>query len=281
MDSDKMLYLFCAMRCEALPVIEAYGLSNRFKCPGGTTVFLSDDGRTILALTGMGKTSMSYAAGEVFALYPPDETSAAVNVGVCAGKGIGDTFLVSKVTDHDTGRDLYPDILYETGLKTSSLVTVSRFINDGIEDDRLLYDMEGSAFAEACISRIGCARTCLIKIVSDMGDGANLTEDKVRDLVRGRIDIIRHVTDVYSGGVSRSEMCESEPDIGEYAELFRCSETMRNEIMRLLRYSLSSRIDMPGMIEKMRKEGLLPVASRKDGKEMLNVLRRRIIYSKL
>ncbi|MCR5210349.1 MAG: hypothetical protein K6C99_09075 [Lachnospiraceae bacterium] len=63
------------------------------------------------------------------------------------------------------------------------------------------------------------------------------------------------------------------------AEEIHASESMKRQIEELVRYSRISGIDFDDMISELGREGLLPVADKKEGKKVLGELQRRICGS--
>jgi hypothetical protein len=119
-----------------------------------------------------------------------------LSFGVCAGANVpcGDLYLCSKLTERETGRTFYPDMLYRHPFGEASLVTgrsvwmgsreektllaeVSGLRSDALKepDGRLeglatvLYDMEAAAIYQAASYYVGPHRMQFLKLVSDHG----------------------------------------------------------------------------------------------------------------
>ncbi len=271
-----MLYFFCAIRCEAQPLIDHYWPMDLVMSKGGVDIYMSEDGQSVVCISGIGKTDMAYAAAVTFSLLPPDDSSCAFNVGICAGYKPGSLYIVDKVSDCDSGRELYPDILYDTGLESMEIRTVSRVINEGITED-VLYDMESSAFAEVCMRYMGPEKFALLKVVSDKGEGSVVTEGMATDLINNKIDIITKTASIYQAACAKAD--KPDYDLDPYSELFCCSASMSRELRALINYAIADGKDYEDLIKVMKEEAKLPASCRKDGKEMLGEFRRRLIFT--
>lgn len=257
-----MIYIFCAMRSEAQPIIDKYSL----KLEGDLFV-----GESItVIITGMGKVNMAYAVGKISAQIRSEDRL--LNIGVCAGKSFG-IYEVVKVTDFDARRDFYPDIILESNLNKASLITVSRVINDGDISDAL-YDMEGSAFVESCLNFAGPHQLGLLKIVSDDGHGAEVTNEVVKTLMTSYLTTISKYIDINQ---SAKYIEPVSVDVAQLSEDLKCTEYMYQELIGLVKYSKLADIDYSGFLKEYYEEGKLPAVSKREGKEILDALRNYII----
>lgn len=256
-----MIYILCAMPCEAQPIIDKYSLKYEegFYC-----------GEAIkLIITGMGKINMAYAIGTISSSFAPSDKL--INIGVCASNNAG-IYEIVKVTDNDTGKELFPDIVYELGLPKANLVTVSKVINDGnIGDD--LYDMEGSSFVQCGLKIAGPHQLSLLKIVSDNGHGAEVTNELVKGLINDNMPIIDKLIEC---SLSVTFASGIEVDVKELSRDLKCSEYMYQELITLIRYAKLADINYDDYLNSMYSDGLLPVSSKKQGKEILDALRQYI-----
>jgi len=118
-----------------------------------------------------------------------------VNLGI-AGHGradYGTLFLVDKIVEKSTGRNLYPRPLISSNVSRSVLETVDQ--PDTNYKSGTLFDMEGAAFFDiAC--RLSCQQlVLLLKIVSD-GPNAKLeglTDKKIIQLIEQNISSIKKI----------------------------------------------------------------------------------------
>ena len=272
-----MIFIFVALYCEAEPLIRRYGLKADGRNPFGG--FASGDGRMKVILTGIGKTNAAAAVSYVCASDNVTPSDLLVNIGTCAGGRNRDgAYLINAVRDDDTGRMYYPDMLYDTGLPESQVTTVSVVATEEItsSDGDMLWEMEASGFCDAARIFMPPHRVALIKAVSDRGsdDAADITEEILQNTIDSSIDEISHALDVLVAvKTDKAEDITADDE----AELFKCSETMRQDLIKLLTYARNSGIDADKILNDMRSEELIPAADRRGGKEALNEFGRRLL----
>ena len=273
-----MIYIFTAIYCEAEPLIERYDLSPDAGYPFGG--FVSPDGRIRLVLTGVGKTGAAAAVAYCCALYGISSGDLLINIGTCAGgssrKG---AYLINKVTDADSGRCYYPDMIYSIPLPESAITTVSAVAtsSDTAMDDNMLWDMEASGFCDAARLFMPPHRVVMIKAVSDNGSDSkeDLDDELLMSAVRSNMEGIAAAIDSY---LNINEHVPDElPDPCDPAEEFKCSETMRSDLAKLMIYCRNSGRDYVRILDDMRGEGWIPAADRNAGKGALNEFRRRLL----
>jgi len=277
-----MFFIICALSAEARPLISALSLrKDTHACPYET--YFAEDSSCVLVLSGTG--TVAAASGATYLLtrfgFRKDKDFL-INFGSCAGSAPG-LFLINRITDEISGRDLYPDLLYDLsacGLSLSSekaLHTVSHVVSS-LPDPSLLYDMEASGIFQAASRFAPPHRVLFLKYVTDAGtdDQKKITASHLtacaEEYVPSVCKILEHL-----GNVS-----EEEPDIDE--DLFisaalslRASETMRHELWQLFIYARAEGIDIGRILSEMEAEGKIPVRSKRDGKEVLDEIRERLI----
>ncbi|MBO4927147.1 MAG: hypothetical protein J5379_02720 [Clostridiales bacterium] len=277
-----MIFIVCALAAEAKPLIETMSLRKDTRsCPYET--FFAEDSSVVLALSGMGTVAAASATTYLLTRFGfRKEKDFLLNFGSCAGKEEG-LFLINKITDEATGRSFYPDMIYDLssfGLPFSSekaLVTVSKVV-DSLSDPNLLYEMEASAIFQAGARFVPPHRILFIKYVSDSGTDdpkkitAALLTSRARKYTSTVLAVLNHLGDV------------SEPEINIDEELFistalalRLSETMRCELRQFFAYAQAADIDMEKILFGLHDEGRIPVRSKREGKEVLDVIRERLI----
>lgn len=272
-----MIYIFTALYCEAQPIINRLDMVPDGGYPFGG--FVDDKKGIRLIITGVGKTNAAAAVAYCCARYGVDAGDFIINIGTCAGsRNREGAYLINKVTDDDTKRDYYPDMLYATGLRESAVTTVSDTATEettAVAD--MLWEMEASGFCDSARLFLPPHKVVLIKVVSDNGadNKKAISDELLRDTIEGSIDDILRVLEVYmkiKPGV-RPEM----PDTSGLEEEFRCSQTMGSDLGKLMIYCRNSGRDHERILEDMRSSGILPAPDRRAGKEALNEFKRRIL----
>lgn len=168
-----MITIYCALYAEAQYLIQHYELkkateSRHFQ------IFFNEKWKIRLVITGVGKLNATVAMAEISTIYPPAEEDLMVNYGSCAAEGmlmpgegeggggacvpLGSIIMVNKLTDAESGRTFYPDMIYrhpftEGEVFTSAQVyTVDAGARDGgttkVEDVGLNAHAEGYAKVE-------------------------------------------------------------------------------------------------------------------------------------
>ena len=273
-----MICVFSALLCEALPLFSRFGLKQVYDYPfsGG----VSDDGQIRVIITGIGKTNAAAAVSFACAKYGITKNDFLVNIGTCAGgANRSGAYLINKVTDNDSGRNYYPDMLYKTGLPESEVTTVSTVATEEMvaAAPDMLWEMEASGFADSARLFVPPHRVQLIKAVSDSGaeKETDLTAEVLQGTIERSIDAIANAIEVYLN-VSPAEAEEDSPE-GIYDDDFKCSETMKHDLNKLMIYCKNSGRDAGGIITQMREEGIIPAPDRKRGKEALDEFKRRLL----
>ena len=273
-----MIYVFAALFCEVKPLVGKYDMKPDGNGPFGS--FVSPDGRIRVILTGMGKTGAAAAVAYACATYGTGADDFVLNIGSAAGGASRNgAYLINKVTDDDSGRSYYPDMLYNTGLRESAVTTVSKIATEEkvASDPGMLWEMEASGFFDAARLFMPPHRIQLIKAVSDSGhdSGKEITDAMLEETIGSSLDDIVRAIEVYLKVDEAESACV--PDVSGLSDEFRCSETMRQDLIKLLIYCSNSGRDASVILDGMRSEGLIPAADRRSGKEALNEFKRRIL----
>ena len=275
-----MLFIVCALHCEAKPVIEALGLkrdtdSNPFE------IYSSD--RYCLILSGMGVINASSAVTYLLTKHRFDNhTDMLVNFGSCAGKDPG-LYLINKITDSATGRDYYPDLLYDLssyGLPITAekaLVTSYHVVSD-LEYPDKLYEMEAAAVFSAASRFVSPHRMVFLKFVSDQG------VDDPKEITPAHLTACAatHTPALLEVFGALSLMTEPVTSIDEAlfqktCEELRASETMMHQLRSLFTYAEVSGQDLKPILSSFHEEGRLPSGSKREGKAVLDELRKQLL----
>ena len=122
-----MIYIACALYCEAKPFIEYYHLQKALTFHH-FQVFKNE--KFIVIITKQGKIHAAIAVTELFHRYPPKKTDFFINIGIAASAHtngvIGKGYLCNKLIDGDSERTYYPDFIYQNPFDECSLISVSK-----------------------------------------------------------------------------------------------------------------------------------------------------------
>ena len=191
-----MIHLLCALDCEAKPVLEAFQLRRVPECKVAK-VYITPNQSLSLTVTGTGKLAMASAVGYLAAFLPVSSKDGWLNYGIAGHPDfdIGSAWLVNKISDEAGSKTWFPQILFDSPLPRTSLVTVDKPVfNYG---EAVLYDMEAAGFYD-CISRITTAEMAhCLKIVSDnrLAPAGKINKQLVLDLISANLDTLEHVMD--------------------------------------------------------------------------------------
>ena len=205
-----MITIYCALYAEAQYLIQHYELkkateSRHFQ------IFFNEKWKIRLVITGVGKLNATVAMAEISTIHPPAEEDLMVNYGSCAAEGmlmpgegeggggacvpLGSIIMVNKLTDAESGRTFYPDMIYrhpftEGEVKTSVHVYTA---DEGTRDEEQMkmeaagqtaqneeamkaeaaaptvHDMEAAACYEAGNFYYGPHQMIFLKVVTDLG----------------------------------------------------------------------------------------------------------------
>ena len=277
-----MYFIVCALSAEAKPLISALSLRrDTTVCPYDT--FFSEDSSSVLVISGMGTIAAASATTYLLTRFGfKKEEDFFINFGSCAGAAPG-LHLVNKIHDEVTGRDFYPDMLYDLsscGLPASSekaLVTVSKVVSS-LADPSLLYEMEASAIFQAAARFVPPHRMIFLKYVSDSGtdDPKKITAALLTEWAEKHVAKVVSVLDHLKDISEESNPIDEDLFLGTALAL-RLSETMRYELHQLFEYAATEGIDMGKILSDLEKVGRIPASSKRDGKEVLDVIRQRLI----
>lgn len=276
-----MIYFFTALFPEARPLIDHLGL-KRSGDFAHFQVWMSESGDYLLAVTGVGQVPAAIVSSSVFTTHPPGPCDHILNIGICAGGDIsqtGDCFLVSSITETDTGRSYYPDLLWKHSFPEAALYSGTRILKDPddpvlagyrCEGIPLLYDMEAAALYQSAAVYAGPHQMTFLKIVSDRGDGRFPSAAEVSELVTEHLPEICQ----YLEGLPASGQQPQDPPLLEALSAdLHCSVTMQHTLRQYLVWAALSGSSLDEKIQEMYTDGILPSKDRKEGKKILEQLR--------
>ena len=190
MISAPAIFLFCALPCEAKPLVAHFRLKKNLETQAFT---IYSNAEINLTVTGVGKTAMAAGVGYTLALLAPRTPAILVNVGVAGHRqhDLGEIFSVEKITDADSGRNHFPPLLARQPGATAAITTVS---SPHLEyRDDCLYDMEASAFYESAARFTTGELIQCLKVISDnsASPAGNIRAKQVANLLAGSIDALQ------------------------------------------------------------------------------------------
>ena len=240
-----MLYVLTALKCEAAAL---EGL------PGKHVV------------TGVG--SFALKAVQSIELQPSDFV---LNIGCAAGLS-GGCYLINSVTEQDTGRRFYPDMLIDSPLPEAALITSSSIVTD--PEPGYLYDMEAVVICSHVMKKTAPSRIAIVKAVSDDGSKRPSAND-VTSLIRSYRGEIGKIIDSLC---RENEPVNYMPLPETVIDELKLSQYMKCEFEDLVHYcSVSGNMEkLNGLLDEMRTSGILPVKDKRQGRRVLDEIFSRI-----
>ena len=200
-----------------------------------------------------------------------ESSDSVINIGCSAGLK-GGCYLVNSVTDEDSGRRYYPDMLMGPVLPEAPLITSSSIVTD--PKPGYLYDMEASRICAHAMKKLAPSRIAIVKAVSDDGS-RKPSANEVTALLRGYRKEIEQIIEYFS----------REPETRDYMPLpdtvteeLRLTQYMKCEFEDLVHYCVVSGKNekLNGILDEMRACGTLPVKDKRQGRRVLDEIFSRI-----
>lgn len=157
-------FIYCALACEAKPLVHHFKLKKNTQI-SVFNVYSSDT--VTLAVTGPGKTAMAAGVAYTQGLFADTQPAVFLNVGIAghSHEPLGQSFLIDKITDMDSGQCVYPPQILGLPQRRNALQTFAKPVVSYPE--QALCDMEGSAFYQTAVRFASGELVQCLKVVSD------------------------------------------------------------------------------------------------------------------
>jgi nucleoside phosphorylase len=232
MNVQPSLIFFCALPCEAKPLIHHYALKKMTKV---SAFDLYHNEKICLTISGPGKINMAAALSYTLALFPV-ENPILINLGIagCRNQPRGQLFLSDKVIDQSEPRQcFYPQWLGSKNYDFRPLMTVAAPTEE--YDEQALFDMEASAFYPIAIKFSTVELIHCLKIVSDNAQHSTfqINAKQVADWVRQNIPKISAIVEELSDIQSIVQKPEH-PQLDEILQRYHFSTTSQQQLHHAL-----------------------------------------------
>jgi hypothetical protein len=235
-----MRYIVTALKCEARPLIDQFGLKHD-QAAAPSTVYAGDGIR--LLVTGDRKLRAAAAVARVLALNGTTrgDGSTLINVGVCGARP-GESVepwqiaVINQIRDHGSGRDFYPDMLVQHDFAELGLETHERGVTADDAPSLPLVDMEAAGIVAAAAPLISPDRMLFVKIVSDFLEPEQLNADQIAAKIGERLPALETLFDAFSATLADRRPVLDDPAtqaLQTLADQLRLSVTQRHELNRL------------------------------------------------
>ena len=158
-----MIHFICALKCEALPLIEYYKLKHKSDAHL-FNIYLNKN--VSLTISGVGKFSAVAACTYSYSILDCNEHDIWLNVGIAGhlNYSIGDMYLANRIEDESSSQIWYPQIINNPGIPTANLLTLDK---QSAQYGTAMIDMEASGFMSS-VSRFATAEFVhSVKVISD------------------------------------------------------------------------------------------------------------------
>ncbi|MGY6277449.1 hypothetical protein [Methylomonas sp. MgM2] len=164
-DNSPTTFVFCALFCEARPLLKAWRLSGLPAADHPYAVYANRD--RVVVVTGMGKINMAGAVGYALALFGNPQSPVLVNLGIAGQRdeSPGRLCMGHKIVDKDSGRCFYPQLPFTVPCKTYSVVTACQPNMDYATNE--MYEMEAAGFYELALKFSSSELIQVMKVISD------------------------------------------------------------------------------------------------------------------
>ncbi len=231
-----MIHLFCALPCEAYPLIQHFNLLE-LKQHNLFRLYQSKDEKISLTITGVSKINAAAAISYHHACLNTAPDDIWLNIGVAghANIPIGEARLINKITDDQNNACWYPQILFKSSCHSTALITLDKPSTDYQSS---LFDMEASGFYQMAI-RLGTAELihCL-KIISDNSEqpATTINAESVKQLIGAHTKTIDSILDSLQPLAIEIASINAEPK--HYQTIIKkwhFTQSEQNQLLRLLR----------------------------------------------
>ena len=284
-----MKVLLCtALYQEAEPIIKQLGLKKDLACHC-FQIFKNE--KVILLITGTGKLKAAIGVTYLLTNYSCSKEDLLVNIGLAGvtDKTVpkGTIYMVNKLTDHDTGRTYYPDMIYKHQFNELQLETYSKVVTQ-LENElalaiskgnqkHTLIDMEATGVYEAAAVFLEVQQLIFVKVVSDHLNQTEISADEIKEYMSNAAKKIDAWLKQFNKADLRVKDIWTEEDEGLYktiVEKLKLSVTMAYELKQIMHYA---KCQGKNLLELLVPYKNMSCNSKKEGKQCFEELRRNIM----
>ena len=272
-----MVYIATAMYIEAVPFIKKLGLKKK-EGYGKYQVFENE--KFVLVITGVGSINAAAGISYVFGKELINKNDIVINIGICGADkekfNIGDCVMCSKITDKNTNKTYYTDILYKYPFKETSITTFYEAVFDEQVNSECV-DMESAGFYLAVSAFVYQHNIHVLKIISDYMDG-QMEKDIIKNIIEEKSDIIinwikerEENADKKIEILSKTEVLE----IKNISNRLKLTETMKHEFLKLCKNYKVRNNEIVNILNSYKNVEIC--TQKKEGKRLFNEIRQKLI----
>lgn len=186
------VFIFVALSCEAKPLVQAWNL-RKISQQRPFVIYANQE--QVVVVAGMGKLAMAAAVAYTLCLYADIYNPILINFGIAGHQHypIGQLYLADKISDSETCKNYYPQLMFSSNIPTTAVTTLSKPSND--YDAGSLFDMEAAAFYEIATKFSTNELIHSVKIISDNSESSieNINEAIVSGWVTNKVNQINQL----------------------------------------------------------------------------------------
>lgn len=278
-----MLFISIAMQHEATPFISVLGLKKNHDI---TRFRVYDSSRCVLVITGTGKVRSAAATASVLTRFRVSHHDLWANTGVCASACNhilpGSAAIINRITDHDTGHEIFPDMIYAHDFRECAIETFSKPVTvDNRTPDMELVDMEASAALQTARMFLPAHRTVVIKVVLDCLMPRTSTSSDISRVTGNHAASISSWLLQVSQALPEDQPCTAaiheNRRVDDMSARLRFSKAMQVEYAAVSRYAL-----LTGNMNQVEKLALAGIGSddrtmtRRRSRKILDLMKQKI-----
>ncbi|HHW30970.1 MAG TPA: nucleoside phosphorylase [Clostridiaceae bacterium] len=305
-----MVLFVVALMVEAAPIIDYFNLKKDMNVRA-FTVYKNTD--MALIVSGVGKLKSSAATAYICSHCGTTEKDILINIGFCGAYGsnyaAGTLLLVNKITDADSNKDYYPDVLYSQNIPRVNLwcyskvvrekyisksnqeyirksnfdeVTINERNNDEVNNSEgnnekpFFCDMESAGFMEAASRFVYAHNIVVLKIISDHLEPDDLDKKLLKSFVSKRmtqVESIIHELKELNSSIDVFSFSEEEKEVFDVIFVnFRFSEAMKQKFLKVMKILKLKGIEPVHFLQSYIK---IKASSKLEGKKLLEDIFKR------
>ena len=232
-----MVNIITALYYEAKPIIDFFDLK---KIDDIFEIYIND--YIYLIISGSSKLKASCASSYILS----KNKAPIINIGVCAGKSLGEPYFINKIIDIGSKREYYPDILFKHKLKENFISTYDNPISYELNG---LVDMESSGVFVSASMFLKTSEIYFLKVVSD-NFSPILEGAKVQSLIKEQLFHIESLVQF----LSKKEKFIEDVLLDETISKLKLSKYQRAELKNLLIYASLRGINLDLKVSSNKNE---------------------------
>ena len=270
-----MISIVTALMLEAMPIIEHFKLKKDIEL---NPYPIYRNGDISLIVSGIGKIKSAMAAVYLLSVYNTNKNDSLINIGFCGASktiyDIGSLLLINKVTDMDTKKDYYPDVLINAGIPQVSLKCLQKTIAENEQQNEFFCDMESSGIMEVANKFIYAHNVVLLKIVSDFLQPENLDKNILKRYIINNMPIIEDTIAKMKQirGFSKCSSCEEEIAFS-IANNLKLSESMKKMFLKEITKANNRELDVNQILKPFAS---IKANSKTEGKKIFEKINQKL-----